>query len=421
MSKIIVDGLGKAFKTYKRKSDKLLDWIFPGKPKHKLIWALSDISFEISGGEAVGVVGLNGAGKSTLLKILAGTMHPTCGTVKATGRVAALLELGMGFHPEFSGRQNAIMGAQLQGYTSQDINKLMPAIEEFAEIGEYIDQPLRTYSSGMHMRLAFSVATARRPDVLIVDEALSVGDSYFQHKSFDRIRKFRESGTTLLIVSHSPASILAVCDRAIMLDEGCLVKEGRPDEVLDYYNAALADRTRALIRMDRQTDGSVRTVSGTGEAYVKSAHLLHDGVPIDMIDVGQEVRLQVRVEIAANVNSLVIGFLVKDNVGQFVYGINTYRLGKVLRNLKKGEEIIYEFSFVARLGKGNYSVSISLSREDSHVDGNYEWMDRAVIFHVINTDKEDFVGCNWLGAEVSINGDGQQMSIDEHGQTYVDK
>ena len=210
MGDIVVSDLGKAYKSYPSQWSRLAEWINPsGKPRHRLHWVLKDINFHLRAGEAVGIVGANGAGKSTLLKLLTGTTRPTTGQISVNGRVAALLELGMGFHPDFTGRQNAMMGGQLLGLSVEEILRLMPSIEAFAEIGEYIDQPVRTYSSGMQMRLAFSVATARRPDVLIVDEALSVGDSYFQHKSFERIREFRRAGNTLMIVSRFRQSAIA--------------------------------------------------------------------------------------------------------------------------------------------------------------------------------------------------------------------
>ena len=203
MGTITVSQLGKAYKHYPTRWSRLAEWLIPGsRPRHTMKWVLQDISFTVKAGEAVGIVGINGAGKSTLLKMITGTTQPTAGTVSVTGRVAAMLELGMGFHPDFTGRQNAIMAGQLLGYSVEEINRLMPEIEAFAEIGDYIDEPVRVYSSGMQMRLAFSVATAHRPDILIVDEALSVGDAYFQHKSFARIREYSKLGTTLLIVSH---------------------------------------------------------------------------------------------------------------------------------------------------------------------------------------------------------------------------
>jgi lipopolysaccharide transport system ATP-binding protein len=211
MTAISVKGLGKAYKQYNNRWLRLLDWLSPGsKQWHRLNWVLQDLEFEVQAGEALGIIGVNGAGKSTLLKIITGTTQATTGQVQLQGRVAALLELGMGFHPDFTGRQNAMMAAQLQGLSAQEIQQLMPSIEAFAEIGPSIDAPVRIYSSGMQMRLAFSVATAIRPDVLIVDEALSVGDAYFQHKSFERIREFQKSGTTLLLVSHDKAAIQSI-------------------------------------------------------------------------------------------------------------------------------------------------------------------------------------------------------------------
>ena len=188
MGTISVTNLGKAYKQYPNRWVRLAEWLLPGRRVfHSLKWVLQDISFTVKPGEAVGIIGINGAGKSTLLKMITGTTQPTTGSVRIDGRVAALLELGMGFHPDFTGRQNVFMAGQLLGYSMDEIAHLMPAIEAFAEIDDYLDQPVRVYSSGMQMRLAFSVATARRPDVLIVDEALSVGDTYFQHKSFQRI------------------------------------------------------------------------------------------------------------------------------------------------------------------------------------------------------------------------------------------
>src|SRR5690606_6737354 len=185
---------GKAYKEYPNRWARLAEWLVPfSKPRHRLKWVLQDVSFSVEPGQALGIVGINGAGKSTLLKMITGTTQPSSGQIHIQGRVAALLELGMGFHPDFSGRQNVFMAGQLLGLSMEELQALMPEIEAFAEIGPYMDQPVRTYSSGMQMRLAFSVATARRPDVLIVDEALSVGDAYFQHKSFNRIREFRQA------------------------------------------------------------------------------------------------------------------------------------------------------------------------------------------------------------------------------------
>ena len=255
MGTIRVTNLGKAYKQYPTRWSRLAEWLSPGdKSHHALKWVLQDINFNVAPGEAVGIIGINGAGKSTLLKLITGTTQPTTGLVCLQGRVAALLELGMGFHPDFSGRQNVIMAGQLLGLQAAEVQNLMPSIEAFAEIGDYIDQPVRVYSSGMQMRLAFSLATAKRPDVLIVDEALSVGDAYFQHKSFERIRQFRKQGSTLLIVSHDKGAIQSICDRAILLDSGRIIKEGAPEEVMDFYNALIAGRENSAIEQKKNRE-----------------------------------------------------------------------------------------------------------------------------------------------------------------------
>ena len=398
MGTITVTNLGKAYKQYPTRWSRLAEWVTPGhRPRHTLKWVLQDISFTVRPGEAVGIIGINGAGKSTLLKMITGTTQPTTGGVQIAGRVAALLELGMGFHPDFTGRQNTFMAGQLLGYRVEDIALLMPEIEAFAEIGDYIDQPVRVYSSGMQMRLAFSVATARRPEVLIVDEALSVGDAYFQHKSFDRIREFRKQGTTLLIVSHDKGAIQSICDRAILLNEGKLAVEGEPEAVMDYYNAMLAERENQSVRQQVTDDGKVQTISGTGEVKLKEVALLSENDErLEVINVGQLVKLKIIADVTADIPELVLGYLIKDRLGQPVFGTNTHHLKREMFDLKKGACAEFVFRFAANLGPGTYSVAIALHASDSHVGQNYEWRDLALIFNVMNIDKDPFVGVAWL-------------------------
>ena len=404
MGHIRVSGLAKAYKQYPNRWSRLFEWLVPfSRPRHHLHWVLQGVDFEIQPGEAVGIVGVNGAGKSTLLKMITGTTQPTCGQIQLQGRVAALLELGMGFHPDFTGRQNAFMAGQLLGMQGEEIDALMPQIESFAEIGEAIDQPVRTYSSGMQMRLAFSVATARRPDILIVDEALSVGDAYFQHKSFERIRSFRKAGTTLLIVSHDRSAIQSICDTAILLENGRLAMRGKPEEVMDYYNATLAQREGQIVRQEMLANGQVQTISGTGEAAIISVRLLDaQGRSLEVAEVGQPVVLEVQTEVREDIERLILGFMIKDRLGQAIYGINTHRLDKPVVELSAGDRVTFRFAFDMRLGKGSYSVALSLSRLDSHLDRNFEWRDYGLIFHVINSRQEDFVGCAWLQAHTEI-------------------
>jgi lipopolysaccharide transport system ATP-binding protein len=402
MGTISVTNLGKAYKQYPNRWDRLLEWVTPGNAKwHQLKWVLQGINFTVNAGEAVGIIGINGAGKSTLLKLITGTTQPTTGSVHMTGRVAAMLELGMGFHPDFTGRQNAFMAGQLLGITSEDIVRLMPEIEAFAEIGDYIDQPVRVYSSGMQMRLAFSVATAIRPDILIVDEALSVGDAYFQHKSFDRIREFRKSGTTLLLVSHDKGSIQSICDRAIFLNAGQVAMEGEPEAVMDYYNAMLADKENQNVKQVTLADGKVQTVSGTGEVVLDSVELLNAKFePVEVINIGDELNIQVKYTPQEVIPSLTVGFMVKDRLGQSVFGTNTHYLKHAIEDCpaKLSQQCV--FTFPANMGVGSYSVAIALHSGDTHVSKNYEWRDLAAVFNVVNLNKPDSVGTCWVPVSV---------------------
>lgn len=398
MGAIHVNHLGKAYKQYFTRWSRLVEWLLPfSGVHHKSNWILRDINFTVQPGEAVGIVGINGAGKSTLLKLITGTAQPTTGRVAITGSVAALLELGMGFHPDFTGRQNVYMTGQLLGLSAGEITGLLPQIEAFAEIGDYFDQPLRVYSSGMQVRLAFSVATARRPDILIVDEALSVGDAYFQHKSFARIREFRDAGTTLLIVSHDRQAIQSLCSRVILLDGGRVLKEGEPEPVLDYYNALLAARQNQMVRQSEHEDGRVQTISGTAEARIDEIGLYNaNGEKVKSVRVGERVELRVHVVINADLPELVFGYQIRDRLGHVVYGTNTYYLDASLARLRRGERITYSLTFNANLGAESYSISSALHASNSHVIANYEWRDLSVVFNVVNIDCPAFVGTAWL-------------------------
>lgn len=404
MSSISVRNLGKAYKQYPTRWSRLAEWLIPfSKPRHSLKWVLQDLNFEVLPGEAVGIIGINGAGKSTLLKMITGTTQPTTGSVTIIGGVAALLELGMGFHPDFTGRQNAIMAGQLLGYSVKEVTELMPEIEAFAEIGDYIDQPVRVYSSGMQVRLAFSVATAIRPDVLIVDEALSVGDTYFQHKSFERIREFRKQGTTLLIVSHDKQAIQSICDRAILLSAGRLAMEGEPEAVMDYYNALLDKKNHSTARQELAANGKVRIKSGTGEAEIENVAIIGlDGVPVQLISVGESVVLEIKVKVNSYIPELVVGYMIKDRLGQPIFGTNTAYLKRVETELLAQERLVYRFEYKANLGPGSYSVAVALTGGESHLLNNYEWQDLACVFEVVNSSKISFVGSCWLDQKISI-------------------
>jgi lipopolysaccharide transport system ATP-binding protein len=406
MGQIVVQSLGKAFRQYPSRWSRLIEWLDPrGKQRHHQHWVLKDIQFQIEAGSAVGLIGINGAGKSTLLKLITGTLQPTLGSARVTGSLSALLELGMGFHPDFTGRQNVYMAGQLMGMTPDEVTQLLPEIEAFAEIGSYIDQPVRIYSSGMQVRLAFSVATARRPDILIVDEALSVGDAHFQHKSFERIRSYRDQGTTLLLVSHDALSVQSLCDRAILLSQGRIVRDGSPEEVMDYYNALLADNSAATVQVTGESEGVAQTSSGNHKATIKSIKFQDaNGHSADLLLSGQSACLLIEVEINEPIPELVVGFKIKDRFGNEMYGSNSYYMQQVEFNLPVGKVLIYCYAMSVDLGPGNYSISVALHGGESHLAANYEWRDRAHIFKVVNTDMvPHFVGNTYLKPQLTIN------------------
>jgi len=401
-----VQNLGKAYRQWGGELRRVASWFRPAMQPVREHWVLKDVNFSIAPGEAIGIIGQNGAGKSTLLKLITGTTRPTCGQVWMHGRVAAILELGMGFNPDLTGRDNAIHSAGLMGYSREEINRAMPEIEAFAEIGSYFDQPMRTYSSGMQMRVAFSVATAFRPDLLIVDEALSVGDSYFQHKSFDRIRQFKAEGVSIMFVTHSMGDVRTLCDRVILLEKGRVLKDGAPDEIVDFYNAMVAEKENATLSIEqrREKNGWLLTRSGTGEARVGKLQLLDAaGKELAVAQVGQAVELRLEATIHASVPRLVLGYMIRDKQGHVVWGTNTWHTRQIEENLQAGDTVVFRLPFTCTLGPGSYSVSPALVSTDTHLVDNYEWVDNLLVFDVVNVSHDTFIGTNWLDAAFTIS------------------
>jgi len=386
MGSIRVTGLGKAYKQYPNRWSRLAEWVFTfSGARHRLKWILQDINFTIQSGEAVGLVGVNGAGKSTLLKIITGTTNPTTGSVETTGRVAALLELGMGFHPEFTGRQNVFMAGQLQGLSVGQITELMPEIERFAEIGDYIDQPVRVYSSGMQVRLAFGVATAVRPDILIVDEALAVGDAYFQVKCYQRISQYKAQGTTLLLVTHSTSDIVKHCQRAIMLKNGQIELDSSSRAVTNRYLDELFGKKKETVSvLARSVDITEQNIlSGVSDefhtrpGYHREEYRWGHGgaVILDYLIVsgGQQypsriegtaaVDFYFKVRFDADFDDVVPGFLIKTMDGIFLYGTNSFIATHGLENVgaSAGDVKVFRFSLALPLNEGHYLISFGIS------------------------------------------------------------
>jgi lipopolysaccharide transport system ATP-binding protein len=418
MGTVTVESLGKAYKRYPDRWARLAEWTLR-RTRHELHWVLRDVGFRVAAGEALGIIGANGAGKSTLLKLITGTTQPTTGRVETTGQVAAMLELGMGFHPDFTGRQNALMAGQLLGHPGSRMRELMPTIEAFAGIGAYIDEPVRTYSSGMQVRLAFSVATVTRPDVLIVDEALSVGDAQFQRRSFERIREFRQAGTTLLLVSHDLAAIKSMCDRALWLDKGTVRASGATREVIDGYLASVyegqqrvtlegdgtpaapapGEPERADIRLDTLAsnglENRIRVFDfnrqsskwGNGDVRITGAQLLdRAGQPLTWVMGGEIVRMRVTATASVDHASVLVGFTVKDRTGQALFGDNNYITDMDHPvAIRAGDEIEATFDFrMPILPGGTYFVAaaVATGTQSDHVIE--EWLDEALQFESLN-------------------------------------
>lgn len=424
---IKVQNLGKAYPIFTSKRQALAVWL--GLRKRQQNWILRNVSFEVNQGEAVGIIGINGAGKSTLLKMIAGTSIPSEGTISINGKISALLELGMGFHPELSGRQNAYLACRMQGIELAKIHELIPYIEQFAEIGEYFEQSVRTYSSGMFVRLAFAVATAVRPEILIVDEALSVGDAYFQHKSFAKIREFRNLGSTLLFVSHDNSAIKNICDRAILLDKGGIIMDDKPHKVLDFYNALIADKNSDYDKVyqtnfeneeqNKNTENTEHTEqqnstsnlqkflgrSGNKKAEVIDIILINSKNQQNpaFIECGESIKIKIKFIVHTKLESLSIGFDFKNRLGEIMFGTNTEQR-KELQNIGRqlGEHTVEILVKNLILGNGNYKVTIALHAGISHVEDNYDWIDGAAMFEVIpnNVDKQ-FIGMCKLDVEIN--------------------
>ena len=398
-----VQNICKTYLDYESNFKRFASWFSKNKEEKNVKTVLKDVSFDVGAGEVVGLIGQNGAGKSTLLKIISRTLKPSSGRVTSGAKISSILELGMGFHGDLTGRQNAYQSCSLMGYSKEQIDEIIAYIEDFAEIGDYFDYPVRIYSSGMQMRLAFSVVTANRPDILIIDEALSVGDVYFQHKSFDKIKEFKSLGTTLIIVSHDSGAIKSICDRVILLEKGQILKDGEPEAVLDYYNALISKKQDVQISQITLQNGKTATVSGNKKACIKNVEILDAaGKKIQNLEVGKKIKLKVTVQANENLPSLVLGYQIKNRFSQVVYGTNTYHLKQALKNLKKGEEYDFSFEFDANLGVGSFSVTIALHDSDNHLQNNYEWRDNAIIFNVVNFSKPDFVGLAYLEPSLEI-------------------
>ncbi len=418
---ITVNNLGKAYKQYANRWSRLAEWVLPGKkPRHALKWVLQNINFSVQSGESVGIVGVNGAGKSTLLKIITGTTKPSTGEVAINGRVAALLELGMGFHPEFTGRQNIFMAGQLLGYCVEEILQFMPEIEAFAQIGDYIDQPVRIYSSGMQVRIAFAVATAKRPDVLIIDEALSVGDAAFQRKCFHRIKSYQTSGAALLFVSHDIETVKKLCDRALFIKEGQLAHYGKAKPVCDEYERylfghrsnppksstdAAAKPAPEAARFDPSLIASCETSYGNGNADIISCWIEDmNGQRINVVEAGMPFRWRYRVRFNHDTEKPIFAMMLKTREGVAIYGIDSIGLKMALEQACVGDEFDVFFDLNNVLAPGIYYLNCGVRIETS-IGAQFlsRRVDSAILRVTANNCSTVSIGLIDLGASLNIH------------------
>ena len=394
---LCVEGVSKQYRIYARPADRLKEMISRGRWKtHREFWALREVSFEVEQGTTFGVIGPNGCGKSTLLQIVAGTLEPTHGSVRHTGRIAALLELGAGFNPEFTGVENVFMSASLMGFSRAETEGMLPEIERFAEIGDFIHQPVKTYSSGMYVRLAFATAISAMPQLLIIDEALAVGDTVFQHRCMRRLREMQESGVTILFVSHDPNAIRALCSRAVLLHAGRMEAIGKPTDVLNRYQKLIMAREDAYEAeqpaMEEDISISAEDEDGPGVSYVYrhgdgSAEVLRADLlnaahhPVELVETGEPVLLRLRLRFHAEVEAPVCGFLLRNRHGIHLYGTNTELQQLDLGPVQRGQVVEVTFAFNCWLAPDTYSATVAVHSPDGI---SFDWLDGALFFHVMS-------------------------------------
>ncbi|NWG04929.1 MAG: ABC transporter ATP-binding protein [Syntrophaceae bacterium] len=409
MKAIEVSHLSKSFDIYKRPIDRIKQVVaFNKKTFYQRFWALKNISFSVSKGTTIGVLGQNGSGKSTLLKILAGLMLPSEGEIKIIGKTSSLIELGMGFHTEFSGKSNVYLNSALLGISKEEIDAKFNQIVEFSGIGDFIDRPVKTYSSGMYLRLAFSVAISINPEILLIDEVLAVGDALFSQKCVKKLREFQEQDTTIVFVSHDMGAIKNLCDEAILLDKGVLVERGDPGDISDYYNALIqkryAEETKQITFIQRIEDEKERKKQryGNFDAMILDIKLLSSsGEEIGAILSGEDCVIMVKAIFFEDVENAVVGILIRDRLGNEVFGTNTGYYQQNTGIVTKDEMMVVNFTLKMNIGSGDYSVTAAVHPDKLGLEGHFDWVDRAISFKVLPSEPR-FIGLSKLNPHITV-------------------
>lgn len=391
-----VTNLSKAFALYSKPSDRLLEAL-TGRERHVVHQAIDRLNLSLMPGEAVGLIGPNGAGKSTLLKLISGVLEPDEGRIEATGRITGLLELGTGFDPELTGRDNIRLNARLLGLSESEIRAMEAEVIAFAELGESIDRPVRTYSSGMAMRLGFSTAFHVRPAAFIVDEALSVGDARFQHKCIKKIQDYLAQGGALLFVSHDLNAVRRLCSRVLVLNAGRVVFEGAAREAVQAYYELLS------LKPDEQPTealGQRPEGYGTGEARIAALHW-RAPLPARQAQSGDTLTLELEIQSQIDLAHASVGVLIRDRMGQDLFGVNTAMLGEGV-HLKAGATTRLAFEISLALGPGAYSVTVAIHTDETHHDHCLHWWDEALSFEVTGFAGPRFSGLVGLAHSVRL-------------------
>ena len=405
---LIVDGLRKVYKLYDRPSDRLKSFLLR-KQYYRQYTAIESVSFELKAGESLGILGQNGAGKSTLLKMLAGVLLSDQGSISIDGNITGLLELGTGFDNNLTGYDNVLINGLLIGMSQQEVEAKRQAIIDFSELNDFISEPMRTYSSGMVMRLAFAIAIHADPQCFLVDEALSVGDGYFQQKCIKKIRQYRDSGGALVFVSHDLNAVKMVCDRVIVLDQGQVVADCDPEQGVNIYNRLLARESQ----QDQSSIGNrVGTQSsqnyGSNLAEFISIDLAGEQSETDVVSSGEKLNIRLQIKANANVPDITVGIMLRDRFGQDIFGTNTHLKGHPM-SLKDGQEITVTYAVMAAVATGKYTITAALHSAENHLMDCFHWCDRIATFEVAGSHGAPFSGVCDLPTEITI---GQHLQGD---------
>lgn len=398
---VLVQNVSKLYRLYKRPSDRIRElFSFRSKKLHTEFWALRDVSFSVEKGETLGLVGPNGCGKSTLLQIVSGILQPSSGRVVTRGRIAALLELGAGFNPEFTGRENVFLNGEILGLSRGEIERALPSIEAFADIGEFMQRPVKEYSSGMYVRLAFATAIHVDPEILIVDEALAVGDAVFANRCVRKFAELKERKITVLFVSHDLGLVKQLSNRAILLLKGRIEAEGDPRHVINRYIGLVLERQRA--DSDRKPPESRLPAAhrhGDGTSEIVEVRLLDEhGGAAETVVSGDVVRIRVTAIFHRSITDPMVGILIRNRIGMEVYGTNTRLEQLELGSFEAGDELDLSFQFECWLAPQQYTLTVATQNADGT---SHDWLDDVLAFEVI--DARSRAGVTNLRAKVEWN------------------